>query len=71
MDNMLVSKIEFVGATANGLAQDVQSHFTQYPLAEGIKCSNSCIYWVLRRYPLKSLLERWNCGHARDHALSQ
>jgi len=64
MANMLVSKIESLSATENGLALDVQSHFIQCLLSESIECSNSWMYWVLRRYPLKSLLERWNCGHA-------
>jgi len=26
----------------------------------GIECSNSWIYWVLRWWPLRSLLEMWN-----------
>jgi len=42
-----VSKREYVPATANVLALNVQSYFTQYLLSGGIECGNSRIYWVL------------------------
>jgi len=39
--------------------------YTKYLVSEGIECRKSCIYWVLQRCcPLKSILEKWNWGHA-------
>jgi len=52
------SKIESVAISASSLALSVQSHYSKDLIPEGIECSNSCIYWVLRRCPLKSILER-------------
>jgi len=55
-----------VGPVTKEITFNSGAYYTQYLISDVIECSNSWIYWVLRRCPWMSPLERWNWGHAPD-----
>ena len=55
-----------VGPVTKEITFNSGAYYTQYLISDVIECSNSWIYWVLRRCPRMSPLERRNWGHAPD-----